>query len=236
MKIPGIIAYCFTIACGFIAHGAAAETASLSGSYQVIDIRRASDVAGGPIVARGDYLPGAAAEFGETLRLPGAKSCRTWSVTISNDSGVNVNDPLLSDTQLGPLTPDVSDQGDRRLNLALDVLCDATVVYSLLKVDDRVLVAPIESGQGYVIYERALSGKQNERLQHELKDMKFFSGTPSDEWDADSYAALAFYAEYRGAEYRFQRTAITENLLDGLNILELEQPGNKRPGALNNVR
>ncbi len=42
---------------------------------------------------------------------------------------------------------------------------------------------------------------------------------------------MSSYAEYRGAKYRFKRTAISENLLDGLGVLEnTDSPADKGKG------
>lgn len=87
-------------------------------------------------------------------------------------------------------------------------------------MDERVLIAPLDSGLAYLIFERPLSSAEIAKLQFQLKDMKFFSGSPTDSWGEDSLFGLSSYAEYRGSEYRFNRTAITENILDGLGVLE----------------
>ena len=57
------------------------------------------------------------------------------------------------------------------------------------------------------------------KLQNQLIDMKFYEGAATGELDEATARAVSSYAEYRGAEYRFYRAAITENLLDGLGVL-----------------
>ena len=50
--------------------------------------------------------------------------------------------------------------------------------------------------------------------------MKFYEGKITGELDEATLGSVGFYAEYRGSAYRFFRTAITENLLDGLRVLD----------------
>ena len=198
-----------------------ADPPLLSGQYKLVDVRRASDVAGGPIEESTTNLIGSSASFGEKFQFPGFDDCASWSVKAASAIPLNENDPMLSDTQIAPIDGERS-AGDKKVNQGLKVFCDGEYKISLLKVDERVLVVPTASGIGYLIFERSLSGEQTRRFQSQLRDMKFYSGTASSSWDKDSFRALSFYAEYRGAGYRFARTAISENLLDGLDVLKPE--------------
>jgi hypothetical protein len=198
-----------------------AETPLLSGQYELVDVRRASDVAGGPVEESTIKLIGSTASFAEKFVFPGLDGCTRWSVKASAKTPLNENDPMLSDTQIAPIDGDRS-AGDKRLNLGLKIFCEGEYKISLLKVDERILVVPTASGIGYLIFERSLSGEETKRFQFQLRDMKFYSGSPSSSWDEDSFRALSFYAEYRGAEYRFARTAISENLLDALGVIQPE--------------
>lgn len=198
-----------------------ADLPLLSGQYELVDVRRASDVAGGPIEESTIRLIGSTASFGEKFDFPGLDGCTTWSVKAASEIPLNENDPVLSDTQIAPIDGDRS-AGDKRINLGLKVFCDGEYKISLLKVDERILVVPTASGIAYLIFERSLSDEETKRFQFQLRDMKFYSGSASSSWDEDSFRALSFYAEYRGADYRFARTAISENLLDALGVIQPE--------------
>lgn len=198
-----------------------ADLPLLSGQYELVDVRRASDVAGGPIEESTIRLIGSTASFGEKFDFPGLDGCTTWSVKAASGIPLNENDPVLSDTQIAPIDGDRS-AGDKRINLGLKVFCDGEYKISLLKVDERILVVPTASGIAYLIFERSLSDEETKRFQFQLRDMKFYSGSASSSWDEDSFRALSFYAEYRGADYRFARTAISENLLDALGVIQPE--------------
>lgn len=198
-----------------------ADLPLLSGQYELVDVRRASDVAGGPIEESTIRLIGSTASFGEKFDFPGLDGCTSWSVKAASEIPLDENDPVLSDTQIAPIDGDRS-AGDKRINLGLKVFCDGEYKISLLKVDERILVVPTASGIAYLIFERSLSDEETKRLQSQLRDMKFYSGSASSSWDEDSFRALSFYAEYRGADYRFARTAISENLLDALGVIQPE--------------
>jgi len=198
-----------------------ADLPLLSGQYELVDVRRASDVAGGPIEESTIRLIGSTASFGEKFDFPGLDGCTSWSVKAASEIPLDENDPVLSDTQIAPIDGDRS-AGDKRINLGLKVFCDGEYKISLLKVDERILVVPTASGIAYLIFERSLSDEETKRFQFQLRDMKFYSGSASSSWDEDSFRALSFYAEYRGADYRFARTAISENLLDALDVIQPE--------------
>jgi len=198
-----------------------ADLPLLSGQYELVDVRRASDVAGGPIEESTIRLIGSTASFGEKFDFPGLDGCTSWSVKAASEIPLDENDPVLSDTQIAPIDGDRS-AGDKRINLGLKVFCDGEYKISLLKVDERILVVPTASGIAYLIFERSLSDEETKRFQFQLRDMKFYSGSASSSWDEDSFRALSFYAEYRGADYRFARTAISENLLDALGVIQPE--------------
>jgi len=199
-----------------------AGESALFGEYKLVDFRHASDVTGGPIDENTVNLLGAFASFGEVLLWPGEDACNGWTKEKIEEDIVNINDPMLSDTQTPPVEG-ANSAGDKRVNQSFKLHCEDGRVIALHKVDDRILVAPTISGTEYMIFERGLTGAQTKQLQHQLHDMKFFSGIPTEYWDQKSFAALSSYAEYRGAKYRFLRAVITENLLDGLDVIDIEQ-------------
>jgi hypothetical protein len=194
-----------------------------SGDFTVITMRRASDVAGGPIEQDAAQRIGQTVSFGETLTWWDGRTCESWAAEPMDQQVLPLDDPLLSDTQVPPLDGPIS-AGDRRQNTGWSLTCEGEALGVLLQVDDRVLIAPTRSGVTNIILERPLTPDEILAFQKQLKDMKFFTGEPSATWDEASLAGLASYAEYRGAKYRFARTAITENLLDGLRILAGQMP------------
>lgn len=199
-----------------------------SGDFTIITTRRASDVAGGPIEKEAAGRIGETVSFGETLTWWDGTTCRKWSAERKEERVLPLDDPNLSDTQLGPEPGPVS-AGDRRLNAGWSLTCDGENLGVLLQVDRRVLVVPTRSGITNLILEKPLSPDETLKFQKQLKSMKFFEGEPARNWDEASLSAVASYAEYRGAKFRFARTAITENLLDGLMVLAA-QPISGDPG------
>ena len=186
--------------------------------YEVIAVRRASDAAGGPDDPSAEGLLGRTLTLGPTLQWLDGRECDDWSVRGAPGPVVWIEDPLLSDVQIGPPQGDPP-WPDHRLNLDKEVLCGEKVMGRLLQVDDRVLVMSSASGLSNIILERPLDKEQVGKLQGQLKSMKFYGGEVTGRMDHRTRRAAAFYAEYLGAAYAFEAAAITENLLEGLGIL-----------------
>lgn len=206
---------------GFASGLAAADDGSasaLSGSYERVATRRASDVLGGPQDPSVDKLLVSDASFGNTLQWIDGTTCDNWSAEVLDMVPLSIEDPNLSDTQVPPNDPPVT-VGDKRQNIGYRISCGEDFVGLLVKVDERVLVTASPSGLTNIILERALSDEEILAFQQELKSMKFFGGEPGTTWTEESLGAVSSFAEYRGAAYRFKRAAITENLLDGLGVL-----------------
>lgn len=206
---------------GFAPGFAAADDGSasaLSGSYERVATRRASDVLGGPQDPSVDKLLVSDASFGKMLQWIDGTTCDNWSTEVLDIVPLSIEDPNLSDTQVPPNDPPVT-VGDMRQNIGYRISCGEDVVGLLVKVDERVLVTASPSGLTNIILERALSDEEVLTFQQELKSMKFLGGEPGTAWTEESMGAASSYAEYRGAAYRFVRPAITENLLDGLGVL-----------------
>jgi hypothetical protein len=191
--------------------------ASPSGDFVIVDIRRASDVAGPPEDKSLTWEIGQKLSVGDELIWPDGRTCLSWHATRLNEPVVNLEDPLLSDTQIGPLDSTQS-SGDFLVNRMLALRCKSEEMI-VLQVDRRVLVASSPSGQSYIIFEKPLRREQVEALQKKLHSMKFMEGYPSGEWADSAQAALSSYAAYRGATFNFHRPAITQNLLDGLDVV-----------------
>ncbi len=193
-------------------------TSFLSGTYERVAIRRASDVAGGPLDPSLDELLVANANFGKVLEWIDGSTCSDWSIEPTDNLPVSIDDPNLSDTQVPPNDPPIT-VGDKRQNLGYQLFCEGKFLASLLKVDERVFITPSPSGLSNVVLERPLNSEQILAFQTELKSMKFYDGEPSTVWTQQSLSGVSSYAEYRGAAYHFNRSAITENLVDGLGVL-----------------
>jgi hypothetical protein len=203
---------------GSVGTAAAEETKPLSGRYRVAAHRRASNVAAPLDVPSWKAEPGEV-EFGTELSWPSGTVCTDWEAAPLEQTPLDLSDPMLSDVMLGP-HPGPRSTGDHRLNQAFEIRCAGERPHPVVAVDARVLIMPSPDGAIYAILERPLETEQVRRLQRQLRDMKFYDGEPTGTLDAPTQDAIAAYAEYRGALYRFSPPVITENLLDGLGVLE----------------
>ncbi len=189
------------------------------GEYIAVALRHSSDVAALAVPGAGAEFLGRHVRFGEdgAIWLDGRR-CETWVVAESDSAVLTLDDPNLSDLAVPPVASD-----DKRINLAVELVCldapERTLGYFVI-VDSRVLVAPAPGSTVNVILERPLSAAEIRRLQTQLKSMKFYFGEITGALDAATVRSIGYYAEYRGAAYRFARPAITENLLDGLGVLD----------------
>jgi hypothetical protein len=196
----------------------ASQPRTLVGTYHIVARRRASDVAGPPDDPTLEALLVSDADFGDTLQWIDGSTCENWGIGSSAYLPLNLEDPNLSDTQVPPNDPPIT-VGDKLQNEALTLNCEGSPVAALVKVDERVFIVPTPSGLTNIIFERDLTSNQILRFQEELKTMKFFDGEPTSVWSEAAMAGVGFFSSYKGAEFRFQRPAITENLLDGLGVL-----------------
>jgi len=190
-------------------------------TYEIIAVRAASDVAA--------VLPPEGSEeevIGQTITLDGdglvmdGASCDDWQRSDIDGPLVNTQDPMLADVMLGP--NDGVSVGDARLMTAWRYECEGERVMDILQVDERVLIIPWSNGTQYLIAEKPLTESQMLAFERQLKDMKFLEGEPDGVFDEQTRHAISYYASYRvgGPDaYAFHRAAITENLLDGLNVL-----------------
>ena len=193
------------------------------GEYQVIALRNASDVA-----TTAD--PGAGAEWLEQrasfaegqLTWLGGQTCELWSVREAEIPVITLEDPNLSDLAIPPVDSEAS-SGDKRVNMPVDLICQddgEQILGSFVIIDARVLVTSTSNSTVNLILEQPLTEEQVRKFQAQLKDMKFYEGEITGELDEATLRSVGSYAEYRGSAYRFFRTAITENLLDGLRVLD----------------
>ena len=186
----------------------ACEPTPLAGEYPFLAARAASGVAG-PLTTppRPRSL-----NFGKTLTWHDGRTCRAWSARVVKERPAGLDDPLLSDLQVGPINGP-----DHRINRTVEVVCqDAASPWrtTLTLVDERTLVMPTPNGTQNLVFSRPLERSRLVEFQRQLKDMKFLTSPPSGRDDAATRRAAAAYAQYRGAAHRFEPPAITENLID----------------------
>ena len=208
--VPGLVA------------GEGAAIPAPFGEYRVVAARAASNVASTASTQFGQDWIGRSVAFGEGMLtwLDGEK-CTLWSVRDAGSPVFFLDDPNLSDVNLGPLDFG-SETLDARLNVPVELICndlDEQIMAHFVIVDRRVLLVPSTSGDTYYVLEIPLNSDQIMRLQVQLEGMKFYTGAINGVLDEASILSLGFYAEYRGSAYRFHRTVITENLLDRLGVL-----------------
>jgi len=195
------------------------------GAFIVVDVRKASGVASTLNLSDYDEVIGEAIEFGlQSLSMAGI-TCDEWAVR-SIDMPGDLADPLLGDTMIGPIDGDTS-SGDRRVLKGWQYSCEGEAFLDLLQIDARVMVIPWANSTVNLILERPLSSLEVSNIQAALSDLKFHSGDLSGKLDKATLHAIGLWAEYRSTldePYRFARTAITENLFDGLDVFEKIKP------------
>ena len=203
----------------------AAEIVPPHGDFAVVDIRRAASVAGGPDDPALNTKIGDTVSFGEQLLWLGGATCDDWSVDLDEEITFILHESLLSDTQIPPVDGP-STRGDKRVNEGLWLMCAGRPLGEIIRVDDRVVIAETASSMSYVILEQPLAPSDILAFQKQLAGMKFLDETPQDKWTMQSLQAVSSYAQYRGADYRFERAVISENLLDGLRLPSTDnEPG-----------
>ncbi|NQY12930.1 MAG: hypothetical protein HRT81_03605 [Henriciella sp.] len=198
------------------------DLSGFAGEFVIIDARMASDVAS---VAMPDYQP----PIGERLvfnhqgiMLDGA-DCEAWRVDPLDEATLAVEaDPNLIDLVLGPTDSPIS-SGDQQEHQGYVARCEGEDVFRFHKVDDRVLIVPTENSAVNLILERPLSDLQNKAYQAQLKSMKFYDGELTGVLDDATLRSSRYWYEDRARLDDSQpipgRPAITENLLDALNVL-----------------
>ena len=199
-----------------------ADWDTLSGTYEIIAVRRATETAA-PL----DAVDASVDPRGETLtistgsvEMEGA-SCDAWTVAALTGPEIMDIDPMLDDLRL-PFLEVPETQSGR----AYDVRCEGEHVLTIYKADPRAIAIPWDNGASYLIAEKPLTEQEVERFQEHLLDMKFQSGPASSKWSTSGLIGLRAYYAYRtnakGA-YIFERPAITQSLLQELHGLPNEE-------------
>ena len=178
----------------------------LRGTFEVVALRAASDVAGGPVDA--DALPmlGRRASFGDTAEWIDGITCSTWSLEPRDEDAAARDDPNLSDLQL-------ANTSAPPVNRSWRLMCEEAEIASFLQIDGRVLVGATASGQTNVLLERVPRPEEILTLQAGLTAHGFLDGPPSGAMDGATRRALARYAEQLGAAFAFHNGVLTEYLL-----------------------
>lgn len=202
---------------------ASAETApdpmaALYGVYEVIAARSASATAA-PLGAGSlvDDPRGQVIEIApDGVRLPG-DDCAPATLSIQDEADVMESDPMLSDLRLPDLDRVAPPPG-----IVVIAACEGGGRVDVYQADPRAVAIPWNNGAGYLVAEKPLTPDQIERLQTELKSMKFFTGEPSSAWSERALDGLRGYYGYRVDKdaYRFERPAITASLLEKLGVLD----------------
>jgi len=191
--------------------------ADLSGEYEVVAMRRSSEVESTPDIET-DFF-GKTAFFGEHLEWIDGTKCDAWSWKDTTEYTTSLEDPNLSDVIIDRLEPSVIPDyiSARRISLHCDN--SERTVAMLVEIDQRVLVTSTASGALNVILQKPLTSGQISRLQSMLRQRGIYDGDFTGIIDDATRNAIARYADQRGAHYIFKDVVITENLLDGLGVL-----------------
>ena len=206
-----------SLVAALIAAAATATVALPAGSYEVVAVRRASDVAvtlGSQEDDRLRRLVGAHVSVGGSNRWYDDRICPS-SIRIVSAAGstVNLDDPNLSDLRVAP------GPNDGRVNRALSMDCGARPISSiihLVQIDGRVVVERALNSSAYVILEAPLDAGTARRLEDGLAKAGFDPGPVDGTVDERTRRAVALYAQGKGAAFAFDRGVITANVLAAL--------------------
>lgn len=191
----------------------------LSGTYEIIGMRRATETAA-PLDLPGDPvdLRGQTITIGrEFIEIPGA-GCAQWTLKQLSSQDVMASDPMLDDLRLPFPGSDVPQPSQ-----VFEAACEGEHALTLYQADPRAIAVPWDNGATYLIAERPLTPTQIRKFQEELAGMKFQTGPVSDAWTEAGLVGLRNYYAHRKPSqkaYNFERPAITASLLEGLNIPE----------------
>lgn len=193
-----------------------------AGTFVVVDARRASDVAA-PLTP-GDMPIGEQVKISSNGLDMAGISCDDWHINAQESKPPQLlNDPNLIDVTLGPADSLIS-SGDQRLNQYFKISCEGEIFASILQIDERVLIMPWANSAINLVLERPLTRDQTLQYQRQLKSMKFYDGPVHGVLDEAALKASRLWYEYRARLAKEQpipaRPAITQNLLDALNVLE----------------
>jgi len=188
-----------------------------SGEFVVVALRMASDVESMPLGDTYENLLGQVVSFDEPKVWLDRQSFDGTRFVDTDVAVVDIRDPNLSDVTIPPLP--IARVESRWIMEATQIVSEGKSVKTFLMVDRRVLIVPMANGALNVILEKPLDTQEIRRLQLLLKDTGNYNGDITGVMDQSTRVAIADYAEYRGAKFRFADPVISENLLAGLNVL-----------------
>lgn len=183
--------------------------ANMEETFVVIAARSPSDVAmtAPPIGAEPAVQIGAKLSTGETLTWVDGATYSKWHSEWLRSLPLSHGDPMFEDVYY----PDFknSSKGYRYTSKGEEI----GVVFH---VDSQLRLIAAPAGAPIYILERPLNSKDAKDFEAVLKDMKFHPGPVDGVIDAKTRAAIGFYLEYRGHEYRPLHPAISTALFSEL--------------------
>lgn len=202
------------------AEGGADFSTVPEGEFVLVALRAASDVEYAPLDRSIDRLIGKSVSFDESVIWFDDAIIDDYFSVRPFVAVINALDPNLSDVMIRP--PEVKGAEDCRVMNSMALESDGKTIDIIMMIDRRVLVVPVHNDSLYAIFEKPLEAEEVERLQAFLIEQGQYSDKITGEMDEGTIIAAGFYADIRGADYRFARTVITENLLSGLGIFNSE--------------
>lgn len=189
----------------------------ISGTYVVVDMRRASDVAA-PAAPFPDDAMGKSITISKDGIAADGLACDAWQREPLENPAMLTDDPLLGDAF--PFDPDT---GDRPQAVAFRLLCEGEYFATLAQTDPRILVMTLANETVNMVMEVPLSPERYLRLEEKLADMKFLSAAPDGEPDDTADEAIRQYYAYRlqrGDTVLPRRPARSAALLAGMGAIE----------------
>lgn len=191
------------------------------GEFEIISLRRASDVASSTPSPNEIEPLGQTITLNETGLSLAGMDCDNWQIDPI-DLAINPQDPNLRDLFIAPVNALPSD-GDALILQSWSYQCEGVESFEITQIDPRNIVMPVNNSANYAIASLPLNLAQTHAVQEFLADMKFYSGPINDTLSDDFFEGLGFWMEYRSAPWptaRFLRTAITHNLMDGAAVFD----------------
>jgi hypothetical protein len=190
---------------------ALADLAGVSGSFVVVDIRAASDVA----------TTAAARDTDPTLQMMGATLAIGTRLTWIGKDCAGRPDPMATgapkvDRNLADLRAVIGE--DHRLDQSWIIDClgrAVTDIWQVLAVDDRVLVARTSPNITYLVLEKPLSREQGLQLEDGLRQAGFDPGPVDGVIDAVTRSAVAAFVS-RQTGVAANAGVITRSVVDAL--------------------
>lgn len=202
--------------------------AGFAGRFVAVDVRPASTALSDfdtetQRALRDRYL-GAPIIFHRGIIEMADVTCDTWRIRPAEAVVLDPREtPNLVDLILGPSDSERS-VGDQQKHEGFDIFCEDIFAFSLHQVDDRVFVLPSADGSAHIIFERPLSRLQIKAYQARLKSLQIYDGPLTGVLDnATLQASRSWYAlraQLPPSHPLPDRATITENLLDGLTLLQ----------------